>query len=136
MGKRNKLLTLFRTICDRVDDQAAYMDYIYETRDPSIGLDYETKLFGNVPRYKANHPSYSYFEYDTVYKRFRNRETHHFPSVLHFPGKNNRQRKSMYYHLRCHMKRFLILFGISIILMFTVYVVLIFVIRSTVVVKR
>lgn len=96
IGKREKLIRLFQSIHDRFDDQAAYMDYMYETQDPGMTLDYETRLFGNIPNYRSSHPSYSYFQYDKKLLRYIHRDIEHTPSVFHFPGQEFREMFTFY----------------------------------------
>jgi len=88
MGKTSEVLRLMELHIDYADDQGACFDTIYENKAPLV-IDYKTHLIGNVPNYRSeNNLSVSYFEYDAVLHRYKNRTHNTTPVVLHFPGKN------------------------------------------------
>ena len=88
MGKTEKLLHLMELHLDYKDDQAASIDTIYENKNP-LSIDYHTSVIGNVPNYHtSNHESIGYFEFDPIFKRYKNKISSQLPIFIHFPGRN------------------------------------------------
>lgn len=89
MGRTEKMIELLTLHQDYRDDQAACIDTIYDGK-LQLSVDYKTNLVANIPNYKPNQiPGYSYFEFDSVRKRYRNTIDNTYPILMHFPGKHN-----------------------------------------------
>lgn len=96
MGYKKELIELFKTISDYNDDQAGYMDIIYN-KSIKMDIDYKTVLIGNVPNYGIyRRISSAYFKYIPVHNRYQNIYNKECPVIFHFPG-NNRIDMDKYY---------------------------------------
>ena len=88
IGKKNKLIELLTLNKDSPDDQAGYMDIIYEGAY-QIDLDTDGKFVANLPNLSVftNHFC-SIWKYDEESNRYYNSVTKEYPIAMHFPGGN------------------------------------------------
>lgn len=93
-GPINDISKIMEKIYQYKDDQAGYMDLIFE--GAHINVDSENKFVANIPNY--NYFPYSLknfsssvinnYKHDKILNRFYNTKTLQYPIFLHFPGKN------------------------------------------------
>lgn len=91
IGRVSKLIEILEKNKFSKDDQAGYMDLLYE--DPKIGLDLDTKtnFIGNVPNLNTfTHHERKFWKYDPLTNRYYNSVHGTYPIAFHFPGGNYR----------------------------------------------
>lgn len=91
MGKTKTLCTLFASMLNDTDDQAAYINYAYEHKN-KYHIDYITALVANISHKDTkpcqNNTGSQYFSYNSKLQRYVNNITGTMPVAMHFPGKN------------------------------------------------
>lgn len=93
-GPTLDLLKIIEKNLEYIDDQAGYMDAIFN--GTNICIDYNNIIVSNIPNY--NYFPYSLnnltrtiinqYKHDKILNRFYNTTTLQYPIFLHFPGKN------------------------------------------------
>lgn len=88
IGKRKNMIELLTLNKDNIDDQAGYMDIIYEGLY-HVDLDMTGQFVGNFPNLGdfTNHFC-SIWKYDKEKNRYYNSVSKEYPVALHFPGGN------------------------------------------------
>lgn len=96
IGRTRNLINLLKTNLENQDDQAGYMDLLYEGK-VNYSLDYDTVLIGNVPNNHRVYYENIFWHWDSAKKRYYNPHTGEYPVAFHFPGSNFKTMMYMYY---------------------------------------
>ena len=88
IGYISDLIKLMEANLKSNDDQAGYMDLLYE-KETTYSLDQENILIGNLPNYQGyTNRDIGFWRWDKIRHRYYNPHTNQYPVALHFPGNN------------------------------------------------
>ena len=88
IGRVPDLIKLMEANLKSNDDQAGYMDLLYE-KALSYSIDEKNTFIGNLPNYQGyTSRDIGFWKWDKIRHRYYNPLTGQYPIALHFPGNN------------------------------------------------
>lgn len=96
IGTTRALIKLLEANLDSKDDQAGYMDLLFEKK-VQYSLDEKNVFVGNLPNLQTyTQREVSFWKWDSIKRRYYNPLTMEYPIAFHFPGNNRLIQSKMF----------------------------------------